>query len=121
MEKLEKRILNGNLKNAPLNSLYNMEPLLTQITDTFPDIQPADIHRIMDFLGYSQEDIFNPDPQYRLINGESIFIQDCIVKDDIERENLRMLDTPETHIEITVKINGDPVEVVAHILQPTSA
>ena len=95
-----------------------MEPLITQITETFPDIQAADTHRILDFLGFSTEDIFNADPSYRLIKGESIFIPSCIVLDDIEREEQHFLHNGKTHIEVTVTVNGKPLQPLGTDIVP---
>lgn len=66
-----------------------MDPLIKQISETFHDIQNSDIQRILDFLGYSTEDITQPNPPYRLINGESIFIPEKVVQDDIERSTVK--------------------------------
>ena len=65
-----------------------MESIISQICATFPDIQQADAIRILDFLGFSYEDMTQENPSYRLINGESIFIQSCVIDDDIERNKI---------------------------------
>lgn len=87
-----------------------MESLLSQITSIFPDIQEADASRILDFLGFSTADIFEPNPSYRLINGESIFVQSCILDDDIERANALLAEKKRITINISVNIVGSDLE-----------
>jgi len=89
-----------------------MDALLKQIKETFPDIQEADIHRIMDFLGYSTDDIMEPNPSYRLIKGESIFIQSCILDDDIERNKLDKKGQIKIDVEVRVFGNDQDCEIV---------
>jgi len=64
-----------------------MEPLIEQIITAFPDIEPADIQRVMSWLGYTTQDIYEPNPSYREVNGITFFIQSPIVNDDIDMSN----------------------------------
>ncbi len=84
-----------------------MDSLLNQLKETFPDIQEADFHRILDFFGYSSEDIFEPNPPYRLINGETIFVPSCIALDDSQRTFMY----PPIDIQFKVSVVQDDVSV----------
>ena len=64
-----------------------MEPTIEQIMSLFPDIEPADIQRIMSFLGYTTPDIYDPNPPFKEIAGITYFIQSPVVEMEIDEAN----------------------------------
>ena len=59
--------------------------LLQEIQTAFPDIQQADIVRLLLFLGFTPEDM-NTGKTYRLIQGAEVILPMAIVDDELDRK-----------------------------------